>query len=107
MRPTITDPEGYKNNFLKVTAPKLEQHGIKYLVRSGAPKALVGEPPKNRLVITEAKDMETVMAFWNDSKDGFQIATKYANCRNCGPPLVSRKGNLILKYFLVRKSDGE
>ena len=66
-------------NFLKVIAPKLEQHGIKYLVRGGGPKALVGEPPKNRLVITEAKDMETVMAFWNDSKDGFQIATKYAN----------------------------
>ena len=40
----VTDPEGYKNNFLKVIAPKLEQHGIKYLVRGGGPKALVGEP---------------------------------------------------------------
>ena len=26
----VTDPEGYKNNFLKVVAPKLEKHGIKY-----------------------------------------------------------------------------
>jgi hypothetical protein len=42
----VTDTEGYKNNFLKVIAPKLEQHGIKYLVRGGAPKALVGETPK-------------------------------------------------------------
>ena len=75
-----TDPEGYKNNFLKVVAPKLEKHGIKYLVRGGAPKALMGEPPKNRLVITQAKDMDAVIAFWNDSKDDFQkIATKYAN----------------------------
>jgi uncharacterized protein (DUF1330 family) len=76
----VTDPVGYKNNFLKAVAPKLEKHGIKYLVRGGAPKALMGEPPKNRLVITEAKDMDSVMAFWNDSKDDFQkIATKYAN----------------------------
>jgi uncharacterized protein (DUF1330 family) len=76
----VTDPEGYKNNFLKVVAPKLEKHGIKYLVRGGAPKALMGEPPKNRLVITQAKDMDAVIAFWNDSKDDFQnIATKYAN----------------------------
>ena len=76
----VTDPEGYKNNFLKVVAPKLEKHGIRYLVRGSAPKALMGEPPKNRLVITQAKDMDTVIAFWNDSKDDFQnIATKYAN----------------------------
>ena len=72
--------EGYKNNLLKVVAPKLEKHGIRYLVRGSAPKALMGEPPKNRLVITQAKDMDTVIAFWNDSKDDFQnIATKYAN----------------------------
>ena len=65
---------------MKVVAPKLEKHGIKYLVRGGAPKALIGEPPKNRLVITQAKDMDTVIAFWNDSKGDFQnIATKYAN----------------------------
>jgi uncharacterized protein (DUF1330 family) len=76
----VTDPEGYKNNFLKVVGPKLEKHGIKYLVRGGPPKGLMGEPPKNRLVITQAKDMDTVTAFWNDSKDDFQnIATKYAN----------------------------
>ena len=76
----VIDPEGYKNNFLKVVGPKLEKHGIKYLVRGGAPKALIGEPPKDRLVITQAKNMDAVMAFWNDSKDDFQnIATKYAN----------------------------
>jgi hypothetical protein len=32
------------------------------------------------LAFTQAKDMDTVMAFWNDSKDDSQnIATKYAN----------------------------
>jgi uncharacterized protein (DUF1330 family) len=76
----VLDPEGYKNNFLKVVSPKLEKYGIKYLVRGGTPKTLMGEPPKNRLVITQAKDMETVMAFWSDSKEDFQnIASKYAN----------------------------
>jgi uncharacterized protein (DUF1330 family) len=79
----VIDPEGYKSNFLKVVAPKLEKHSIKYRVRGGAPKALVAEPPKNRLVITQAKDMETLMAFWSESK--FQnVATKYANgIRRC------------------------
>jgi hypothetical protein len=39
----------------------------------------MGEPPKNRLVITQAKDMETLMAFWSESKADFQVATKYAS----------------------------
>ncbi len=30
---SVTDQDGYKNNFLKVVVPKLEQHGIKYLSR--------------------------------------------------------------------------
>ena len=35
---------------------------------------------RHRLVITQAKDMDAVIAVWNDSKDDFQkIATKYAN----------------------------
>jgi len=75
----VTDPDGYKNNFLKVVVPKLEQRGIKYLARGGATKSFVGDPPMNRIVITQAKDMDTVIGFWNDSKDDFQnIATKYA-----------------------------
>ena len=76
----VTDPIGYKNNFLKVVAPKLEQHGIKYLTRGLPARSFVGDAPKNRLVITQAKDMDAVMAFWNESKDDFKnIATKYAD----------------------------
>jgi predicted Zn finger-like uncharacterized protein len=26
-------------------------------------------------------------------------------CRSCGAPLASRKGNLVLKYFLVRTAE--
>jgi len=42
----VTNPEGYKNNFLKVVAPKLEKHGIRYLVRGSAPKALMERLPQ-------------------------------------------------------------
>jgi uncharacterized protein (DUF1330 family) len=76
----VTDPIGYKNIFLKEVAPKLEQHGIKYLTRGLPARSFMGDAPKNRLVITKAKDMDTVMAFWNESKDDFKnIATKYAD----------------------------
>ena len=68
----VTDPIGYKNIFLKVVAPKLEQHGIKYLTRGLPARSLMGDAPKNRIVITQAEDMDTVMAFWNESKDDFK-----------------------------------
>jgi hypothetical protein len=44
------------------------REGIKYVTRGGPAKALMVEPPKNGLVITQAKDMDSVLAFWNDSK---------------------------------------
>jgi len=76
----VTDQEGYKNNFLKVVGPKLEQRGTKYLARGGAAKNLIGEPPKNRIVITQAKDMDEVMAAYDDIKDDIKnIAAKYAD----------------------------
>jgi uncharacterized protein (DUF1330 family) len=76
----VTDPEGYKNNFLKVVVPKLEQHGISYLTRGGATKSFMGDAPKNRIVITQAKDMDTLTAFWDDAKGDFKnVATKYAD----------------------------
>ena len=76
----VTDPIGYKNIFLKAMQPKLEQHGIKYLTRGLPARSFMGDEPKNRIAITRAKDMDTVMAFWNESKDDFKnMATKYAN----------------------------
>ena len=80
MKPTSTDPIGYKNNFLKVVVPKLEQHGITYVTRGLHTRSFMGDAPKNRIVITQAQNMNTVMAFWNESKDDFKnIATKYAD----------------------------
>ena len=76
----VTDQEGYKNNFLKVVGPKLGQRGTEFLARGGAVKSLVGEPAKNRIIITQAKDMDEVIATYNDLKDDIKnIATKYAD----------------------------
>ena len=60
-------PSVFENLSLTVV-PKLEKHGIKYVTRGGRAKPLIGELPKNGLVITQAKDMDSVLAFWNDSK---------------------------------------
>lgn len=76
----VTDPAGYKNEFLKVVVPKLEQHGVKYLARGGVAKSLIGDPPKNRIVISQNKDMDDALATANSVKDDIQqIATKYAD----------------------------
>jgi len=76
----VTDPIGYKNEFLKVVVPKLEQHGVKYLARGGVTKSLFGDPPKNRVVISQNKDMDDALAAANSVKDDIKnIATKYAD----------------------------
>jgi len=36
---------------------------------------------------------------------GPETVEREITCRSCGAPLASRKGNLVLKYFLVRKAD--
>ena len=36
---------------------------------------------------------------------GPETVEREINCRSCGSPLASRKGKLVLKYFLVRKAD--
>jgi uncharacterized protein (DUF1330 family) len=74
----VTDAEGYKSKFLSLVAPKLEKHGIKYLARGGETKSFIGAPAENRVVITQAKDMDAEMAFWNEAKDDFTIGQKYS-----------------------------
>ena len=36
---------------------------------------------------------------------GPETVDREITCRSCGIPLASRKGNLVLKYFLVRKPE--
>ena len=36
---------------------------------------------------------------------GPETVDRAIKCRSCGNSLASRKGNLVLKYFLVRKGE--
>jgi uncharacterized protein (DUF1330 family) len=74
----VTDQENYKEKFLSLVIPKLEKNGIKYLARGGKNQTLIGMEAPNRVVVTEAPNMDTEMAFWNESKDDFKIGQKYS-----------------------------
>jgi uncharacterized protein (DUF1330 family) len=73
----VTDQDGYKNQFLSLLAPKLEKNHIKFLARGGKTQSLIGDEPKNRVVISQAT-MDDATAFWNESKDDFKIGQKYS-----------------------------
>jgi uncharacterized protein (DUF1330 family) len=73
----VTDRDGYMNDFLKVLAPKLEKHHVKFLARGGKTQSLIGDEPKNRVVISEAS-AEDAAAFWNESKEDFKLGQKYS-----------------------------
>jgi uncharacterized protein (DUF1330 family) len=76
----VTDPAGYKNEFLKVVVPKLERHGVKYLARGGMAKSIIGDSSKNRIVISQNKTMDEASAAADSVKDDIKnIATKYAD----------------------------
>ena len=49
----VTDPDGYKSQFLSLVGPKLEKHGNKFLARGGK--------------------------IWNDAKDDFKVGQKYSS----------------------------
>lgn len=53
----VTDPDGYKNDFLKQLSPIIEKHGLKFLARGGKTETLIGEPAKNRVVISVSPNM--------------------------------------------------
>jgi uncharacterized protein (DUF1330 family) len=65
---SVTDPDGYKNQFLSLVGPKLEKHGNKFLARGGKTQSLIGDEAKNRIVLGEYPSMDAFTAFWNDAK---------------------------------------
>jgi uncharacterized protein (DUF1330 family) len=76
----VTDPDGYKNDFLKAINPALEKHAGKFLARGGMTKQYLGSPPENRVVIAQYEDIAAANAFFEDTKSDFEtLAPKYAN----------------------------
>jgi uncharacterized protein (DUF1330 family) len=53
----VTDPDGYKNQFLSLAGPKLEKHGNKFLARGGKTQSLIGDEAENRIVLGEYPSM--------------------------------------------------
>jgi uncharacterized protein (DUF1330 family) len=75
----VTDPDGYKSQFLSLVGPKLEKHGNKFLARGGKTQSLIGDEAKNRVVLGEYPSMEAFTAFWNDANDDFKVGQKYSS----------------------------
>jgi uncharacterized protein (DUF1330 family) len=75
----VTNPEGYKNEYLPLAKKSIKDHGGVY-VAAGKGFAITGEPPKGRLVILRWESMEQLMAWWNspDYKAANKIGAKYA-----------------------------
>jgi uncharacterized protein (DUF1330 family) len=79
---TVTDPEGYKNEYLKLAQPIIKAHGGKY-VAAGKGTAIDGEPPKGRVVILQWESMEQLLA-WRHSPEyehARSIGQKFAQFR--------------------------
>ena len=85
----VTDPAGYKTEYLPLAQASIRAHGGRYLA-AGAATAFAGEPPKSRVVIHVWDSMEQLQGWFNsaDYKDARQIGEKYAKFRNYAIPGV-------------------
>ena len=84
----VTDPDGYKNDFLKTLSPIIEKHGLKFLARGAKTETLIGEPAKNRVVIGMLPNMAAQEAYWKEAEPVFKIGQKYST----GMRLIATEG---------------
>jgi len=81
---TVTDQDGYKNDFLPKAQKGIAEAGGKY-VAGGFNKTVTfdGAPPPNRVVLLQFESMDKAKA-WNDSesnKEMRKLGDKYATFR--------------------------
>jgi uncharacterized protein (DUF1330 family) len=79
----VTDPIGYKTEYLAPAQASIKAHGGRYLA-AGTAIAFAGEPPKSRVVIHVWDSMEQLQAWFNspDYRAARKIGEKYAKFRN-------------------------
>ena len=79
----VTDPEGYKTEYLPLAQASIEAHGGRYLA-AGTATSFAGEPPKSRVVIHVWESMEQLREWFNspDYRAARRIGEKYAKFRN-------------------------
>ncbi len=85
----VTDPEGYKTEYLPPAQASIKAHGGRYLA-AGTATSFAGEPPKSRVVIHVWDSMEQLQNWFNspDYRAARKIGEKYATFRNYAIPGV-------------------
>src|SRR5689334_6527820 len=79
----VTDPDGYKTQYLPPAQASIKAHGGRYLA-AGTATAFAGEPPKSRVVIHVWDSMEQLQGWFNspEYREARKIGEKYAKFRN-------------------------
>ena len=78
----VTDPEGYKKEYLPLAQPTLKAHGAVY-VAAGEGTAIDGAPPKGRVVILRWDSLDQLKG-WRNSPEYTKaraVGEKYAKFR--------------------------
>jgi len=87
----VTDPDGYKTQYLPPAQASIKAHGVRYLA-AGTATAFAGEPPKSRVVIHVWDSMEQLQGWFNspEYREARKIGEKYAKFRNYAIPGISQ-----------------
>ena len=56
-------------------------------------------------ILVSLPDLQYALYRVVEVEPGPETVDREIKCRSCGTPLDSRKGDLVLKYFLVRKTE--
>jgi uncharacterized protein (DUF1330 family) len=87
----VTDPEGYKTEYLPLAQASIKAHGGRYLA-AGTAVSFAGDPPKSRVVIHVWESMDHVQRWFNspDYREARKVGEKYAKFRNYVIPGVAQ-----------------
>ena len=87
----VTNPEGYKKEYLPLAQPTIKAHGGRYLAAGNA-TPFAGDPPKSRVVILVWDSMEQLQGWFNspEYKKARAVGEKHAKYRNYAIPGVSQ-----------------
>jgi uncharacterized protein (DUF1330 family) len=85
----VTNPEGYKSEYIPLAQASIKAHGGRYLA-AGTATSFAGEPPKARVVIHVWDSMEQLQEWFDspDYKTARRVGERYAKFRNYAIPGV-------------------
>jgi uncharacterized protein (DUF1330 family) len=80
---TVTNQDGYTNDFRPAIGKSIQEYGGKYIAQGGKTLSIRGEPPEPRIVVGQFENMDKVQAWINSSgfKSAQPIGDKYATFR--------------------------